>query len=252
MLPRMRRLLHSCRLYSLTQAATSRQKGHKLTTRPDKEVVSALLCSRAQDRSKRADLVPAAERCSRSQRPRLAADSIPGPARPPCRLAEMSQSRSPGGLLAGMAPCVVQALQSVGPAAPAASCTSQHFVTAAWRINVAGRDAARGAQATSSQLCRHRAGLTLSNARLAQVAVGACLYRQLASILVQSRYDDFEDYHSLRGTEYMCLTMCGHAWPCTRTCGTDHRLYSLLGSCGGTEQVDRLPTGSCCIPAPLF
>ncbi|PTB46782.1 hypothetical protein M441DRAFT_85771 [Trichoderma asperellum CBS 433.97] len=53
------------------------------------------------------------------------------PASSPCRLAEMSQSRSPGGLLAGIAPCVVLALQSVGPAAPAASCTSQHFVTAA-------------------------------------------------------------------------------------------------------------------------
>lgn len=139
----------------------------------------------------------------------------------------MSQSRSPGGLLAGMTPCVVQALQSVGPAAPAASCTSQHFVTAAWRINVAGRDSARGAQATSSQLCRHKAGLTLSSCCGCLLGPAARKY----CIIVQSRYDDDE---LLSGTEYMCLTLHVCTCPCTRTCGTDHCLYSLLGSCGGT------------------
>jgi hypothetical protein len=50
----------------------------------------------------------------------------------------------------------------------------------------------------------------------------------------------------------MGLTPCGYTCSCTRTCGTDRRLYSLLGSCGGTEQLGRLPTGNCCIPAPLF
>ncbi|KAL7792938.1 hypothetical protein V8C37DRAFT_379578 [Trichoderma ceciliae] len=70
-------------------------------------------------------------------------------------LAEMSQSRSPGGLSAGIAPCVVQALQSVGPAAPAASCTSQHFVTAAVESTWPDGILHSGAQATSSQLYRH-------------------------------------------------------------------------------------------------
>lgn len=81
------------------------------------------------------------------------------------------------------------------------------------------------------------------------------MYQQFANIIVQSTVLrlQYEDHQLLRGTEYKCLALCGYSRPCTRTCGTDHRLYSLmLGSCGGTEQVGRLPTGNCCIPAPLF
>lgn len=111
------------------------------SNRPEKEVV--LLCSfllLAEDRSKRADLAPQRSfTAALSARDWLCCFHL-SPASSPFRLAEMSQSRSPGGLLAGIAPCVVQALQSVGPAAPAASCTSQHFVTAIWRINATGRD----------------------------------------------------------------------------------------------------------------
>lgn len=54
---------------------------------------------------------------------------------PPAR---MSQSRSSAGLRAGIGPWPVQALQSVGPAAPAVCCTGQHFITSRQPIRTPG------------------------------------------------------------------------------------------------------------------
>lgn len=181
MLPRMRRRSTlAVFIHSLRQPYESK--------RPEKEVV--LLCSfflLAEDRSKRADLAPQRSFAAMSSACDWLRCCHLSPASSPCRLAEMSQSRSPGGLLAGISPCVVLALQSVGPAAPAASCTSQHFVTAVWRISVAGRDFARGAQATSSQLYRHKAGLTLSTLdSLKFLWVPACTSSSYVSIIAQS------------------------------------------------------------------
>lgn len=181
MLPRMRRRSTlAVFIHSLRQPYESK--------RPEKEVV--LLCSfflLAEDRSKRADLAP--QRSFAAVTKCWLVHEAAGAAGPTDCSANTTQGAIPANRPPGDRDWLISAKRHGELAGLRWQQRSQSQAPgiAVWRISVAGRDFARGAQATSSQLCRHKAGLTLSTLdSLKFLWVPACTSSSYVCIIVQS------------------------------------------------------------------